>query len=112
VILDNFKLEGKIALVTGASAGLGQAIAIAFAEAGADVACHGNTRTPDATLEEISRLGRQSLAIAGDLANKETSSTLVEATIEKFGRIDILVNNAEQFGARRPSITPKKIGRQ
>jgi 2-deoxy-D-gluconate 3-dehydrogenase len=94
VILDNFKLEGKIALVTGASAGHGQAIAIAFAEAGADVACHGNTRPPDATLEEISRLGRQSLAIAGDLANKETPSALVEATIKKFGRIDILVNNA------------------
>jgi len=94
VILERFKLEGKIALVTGASAGLGQAIAIALAEAGADVACHGNTRPPDATLEAISRLGRQGLAIAGDLANKDTPSALAEATIKKFGRIDILVNNA------------------
>src|SRR5881227_2993046 len=94
MILDRFKLDGKIALVTGASAGLGQAIAIALAEAGADVACHGNTRTPDATLAVISRLGRQALAVAGDLAKKETPKALVDATIKKFGRIDILVNNA------------------
>jgi NAD(P)-dependent dehydrogenase (short-subunit alcohol dehydrogenase family) len=55
LILDAFKLEGKTALVTGASAGLGAAIAVALAEAGADVACHGNTRSPDATMldEEV-----------------------------------------------------------
>jgi 2-deoxy-D-gluconate 3-dehydrogenase len=94
VILDQFKLEGKVALVTGASAGLGQAIAIALAEAGADVVCHGNTRTPDVTLDAISRLDRQAFAVAGDLAKKETPSALIEVTIGKFGRIDILVNNA------------------
>jgi 2-deoxy-D-gluconate 3-dehydrogenase len=94
VILDQFKLEGKAALVTGASAGLGQAIAIALAEAGADVVCHGNTRAPDATLDAISRLHNQAFAVAGDLAEKETPGALVEATIKKLGRIDILVNNA------------------
>jgi 2-deoxy-D-gluconate 3-dehydrogenase len=94
VVLDQFKLEGKVALVTGASAGLGQAIAIALAEAGADVVCHGNTRTPDLTLAQISRLGRQNLAVAGDLAKKETPRALVEATLKKFSRMDILVNNA------------------
>jgi 2-deoxy-D-gluconate 3-dehydrogenase len=94
VILDQFKLDGKVALVTGASAGLGQAIAIALAEAGADVVCHGNTRTPDLTLEMISRLGKQALAVAGDLAKKETPGALVDATLKKFGRIDILINNA------------------
>ena len=94
MILDQFKLEGKAALVTGASAGLGQAIAIALAEAGADVVCHGNTRPPEATLEAISRVGKQGFAVAGDLAEKETPGALIEATIKNFGRIDILVNNA------------------
>ena len=94
MVLDQFKLEGKVALVTGASAGLGQAIAIALAEAGADVVCHGNTRTPDLTLKVISRLGRRTLAVAGDLAKKETPKALVDATLKKFSRIDILINNA------------------
>lgn len=94
MVLDQFKLEGKVALVTGASAGLGQAIAVALAEAGADVVCHGNTRSPDLTLAQISRLGRQNLAVAGDLAKKETPRALVEATLKKFSRMDILVNNA------------------
>ena len=94
MILDSFKLEGKVALVTGASAGLGQAIAIALAEAGADVVCHGNTRPADTTLEAVSRLGRQTLAVAGDLAKKETPGDLIEATLKTFSRIDILVNNA------------------
>ncbi|HEY6046006.1 MAG TPA: 2-dehydro-3-deoxy-D-gluconate 5-dehydrogenase KduD [Pyrinomonadaceae bacterium] len=94
MVLDQFKLEGKVALVTGASAGLGQAIAIALAEAGADVVCHGNTRTPDLTLAQISQPGRHNLAVAGDLAKKETPKALVEATLNKFSRIDILINNA------------------
>jgi 2-dehydro-3-deoxy-D-gluconate 5-dehydrogenase len=94
LILDTFRLDGQVALVTGSSAGLGQAIAIAFAEAGADVACHGNSRSPDETIEAITRLGRKSLAVAGDLAKKETPTALIEGTIRQFGRIDILVNNA------------------
>jgi 2-deoxy-D-gluconate 3-dehydrogenase len=94
VLFDQFRLHGTVALVTGASAGLGQAIAIALAEAGADIACHGNTRFPNATLGAISHLGRQAFAVAGDLAERETPSVLIEATLKKFGRLDILVNNA------------------
>ncbi len=94
MILDNFKLDNKVALVTGASAGLGQAIAIALAEAGAGVSCHGNTRAPDATCEAIDKLGRQAFAVTGDLSNSRTPRTLVEETIKHFGRLDILVNNA------------------
>jgi len=93
-ILDSFRLDDRVALVTGASTGLGQAIAKGLAEAGANVACHGNTRSADATCEAVSRLGRTSLAVTGDLSKKETPQKLVEATIERFGRLDILVNNA------------------
>jgi 2-deoxy-D-gluconate 3-dehydrogenase len=94
MILDQFKLEGRVALVTGASAGLGQAIAIALAEAGADVACHGNTRSAENTCKEIERVGRRTLSVIGDLANTEIPKSLVDATVKHFGRLDILVNNA------------------
>lgn len=94
MILDRFRLDGKVALVTGASAGLGAAIAVALAEAGAHVACHGNTRAPDSTCERVARAGRQSLAVTGDLAERATPRTLFEETVEHFGHLDILVNNA------------------
>jgi 2-deoxy-D-gluconate 3-dehydrogenase len=94
VILDQFKLDGRVALVTGASAGLGQAIAIALAEAGADVVCHGNKRSPDPTCEKISQLNRKSLAVIGDLADPNIPESLISRTVAHFGCIDIVVNNA------------------
>src|ERR1051326_1851319 len=94
MILDKFKLDRKVALVTGAAAGLGQAIAIALAEAGADVACHGNTRSPEATVDAIDQNGRRAFAVTGDLSKAETPLALFEATLKHFGRLDILVNNA------------------
>ena len=81
MILDQFKLYGRVALVTGASTGLGAAIAVALAAAGAQVCRHGNTHsTPD--------------GITGDLSKPETAKALVEQTLERFGRLDILINNA------------------
>jgi 2-dehydro-3-deoxy-D-gluconate 5-dehydrogenase len=94
MILDKFRLDGKVALVTGASAGLGAAIAVALAEAGADVMAHGNSRPPDTTCETIRRAGRRGHAIRGDLADRETPRRLVSGVLEEFGRLDILVNNA------------------
>ena len=94
MILDRFKLDGKVALVTGASAGLGAAIAVALAEAGADVAVHGNSRAPESTEARIRKLGRRTVACRGDLADKSVPRQLVEQTLSAFGRLDILVNNA------------------
>src|SRR5258708_5186066 len=94
MILDKFRLDDKVALVTGASTGLGQAIAIALAEAGADVTCHGNTHAPDATCEAITKTGRKAFALTGDLSDRATPRTLIDNTIEHFGQLDILVNNA------------------
>jgi len=95
MILDNFKLDGKIALVTGASSVLGQAIAIALAEAGADVAAHCHTAgKADETCGEIQKLGRRSIPVTGDMADKSAPSRMMEEVISEFGRIDILINNA------------------
>jgi 2-deoxy-D-gluconate 3-dehydrogenase len=94
MILDKFRLDDKVALVTGASAGLGAAIAVALAEAGANVAAHGNSRRPDATCELIKNTGRLSLAVHGDLADKTIPKDLIAQTLEQFGRLDILINNA------------------
>jgi 2-dehydro-3-deoxy-D-gluconate 5-dehydrogenase len=89
-----FSLGGRVALVTGAATGIGAAVAAALAEAGADVACHGNTRSAEATMAEVRRLGRRAVALQGDLADRATPGALVNATIEALGTIDILVNNA------------------
>ena len=81
-------------MVTGASTGLGAAIAIALADAGAHVACHGNSRSPEATCDLIKSAGGVAHAVSGDLSQPETPTRVVAQTLEHFGRIDILVNNA------------------
>lgn len=94
MILEKFRLDNRIALVTGASTGLGSAIAIALAEAGAQVACHGNTHSPDATCHSITDKGGVAHPLIGDLSQHNTASDLIEQTIARFDRIDILINNA------------------
>lgn len=93
-ILDKFQLQNRVALVTGAATGLGAAIAVALAEAGAQVACHGNTRSPQETCERITNNAGVAHPFTGDLSLRETPKRLVEQTLERFGRLDILVNNA------------------
>ena len=94
MILDAFRLDGAVALVTGASAGLGAAMAVALAEAGADVAAHGNTRSPSDTCARVNALGRRAAALTGDLADRATSGRLVDEAIAQLGTLDILINNA------------------
>src|SRR5215212_8454792 len=104
MILDKFKLDGKTALVTGASSGLGQAIAIALAEAGADVACHARSDgKADNTCAAIRDLGRRAIEVTGDLARKETAVEIVDRAIDSLGRIDILINNAGMI-RRSPAV--------
>ena len=95
MVLDKFKLEGKAALVTGASRGLGMAIAVALAEAGADVACH--ARQEGGTAEAIAAInaaGRRGVELLADMSDPEAPARLFERAAGEFGRIDIVVNNA------------------
>ncbi len=94
MILDKFSLTGKAALVTGSSRGLGAAIAIALAEAGAQVAVHGSSAIPQATAHHLAGIGAAHAALVGDVADAAVCARLVEETIQHFGTIDILVNNA------------------
>jgi 2-deoxy-D-gluconate 3-dehydrogenase len=93
-VSDLFSLAGRVALVTGGSRGLGAAIAVGLAQAGAEVAVHGHTRSAEATCRRIRDLGRQALALAGDLSHPSLPEALVGQTLSGMGRLDILVNNA------------------
>jgi citronellol/citronellal dehydrogenase len=96
------KLSGKVAVVTGGSRGLGKSIAIGFAKEGANVVVAARTETESGglpgtihrTAEEIKGLGTDALAIKCDVTDEQSVNQMVQATIEKFGRIDVLVNNA------------------
>jgi 2-dehydro-3-deoxy-D-gluconate 5-dehydrogenase len=88
-----FNLEGKVAIVTGGNEGLGRGLALALAEAGADIACV-SRRAPDETARAVKALGRRFLAIEADLASIEPVPRIVEQTLRALGGLDILVNNA------------------
>ncbi len=93
--LDRFRLDGKVALVTGASRGLGAGMAVALAGAGADVVLHASERPASATAAAIaSATGRESLTLIADLADRSAADRLMTDALARFGRIDILVNNA------------------
>lgn len=93
-ILDRFRLDGKIALVTGAAGGLGAAIAVALAEAGASVACHGNRRAAESTASQIRDGGRDARSFSSDLSHPDGADRLYAAVVSALGAPDILVNNA------------------
>ena len=95
VDLSRFSLEGKVALITGASRGIGRAIALGFAQAGADVAI-ASRKLPEleAVAEKARDMGRKALPVATHIGDLEEMHNLVDMVISEFGRIDILVNNA------------------
>jgi NAD(P)-dependent dehydrogenase (short-subunit alcohol dehydrogenase family) len=89
-------LQGKVALITGADSGIGRAVAIAYAREGADVAIAYLDEHDDAneTKRWVEAAGRTALLLPGDITNREHCRALVQTTVERFGRIDVLVNNA------------------
>ena len=93
MILDNFKLNGKVAMVTGAGRGLGQGAALGFAEAGADVALVDVIST-DETAQKVRALGRRACQIPANLMDRSSIQTVIDKAVKELGGLDILLNNA------------------
>jgi len=107
------KLEGLAALITGGDSGIGRAVAVAFAQEGADVAIvyldeHDDAR---ATKREVEKLGRHCIIIAGDVGDPSFCADAVSVTVEEFGKLDILVNNAAEQHPQQSlaDITPEQL---
>ncbi|HWT95241.1 MAG TPA: SDR family oxidoreductase [Solirubrobacteraceae bacterium] len=94
-VLDRFKLDGKVAIVTGASSGLGVAFATGLAEAGADIAiCARRVERLEETKKAVDALGRRCIAVRADVSSAEDCTRVVEETVAQLGKADILINNA------------------
>ncbi|WP_454560816.1 SDR family oxidoreductase [Mycobacterium haemophilum] len=94
MILDRFRLDDKVAVITGGGRGLGAAIALAFAEAGADVVIASRTQSElDAVAEQVRSAGRRAHTVVGDLAHPDITAQLAGQAVKEFGRLDIVVNN-------------------
>jgi NAD(P)-dependent dehydrogenase (short-subunit alcohol dehydrogenase family) len=110
-VLERFSLAGKVALVTGASSGLGAGFAIAMAQAGADVVLAARRRAGlEATGREVEKLGRGALAVETDVTDPSACQAAVRAAVEEFGHLDVLVNNAG-MGTAVPALreTPEQF---
>lgn len=95
-VLDLFRLDGQVALVTGAASGIGQAAAVALAQAGADVALVAHRRSPEETVRQVEAAGRRALVLHADLSrlDRAGAAALVDQVLAAWGRLDILVNAA------------------
>jgi 2-dehydro-3-deoxy-D-gluconate 5-dehydrogenase len=112
MILDLFKLDGRIAVVTGARRGLGHAMAWALAQAGADVACISKTGNADQTRALVEGTGRRFLDIRADLADPDQRRGLIPQVAESLGGVDILVNNAGNSTRHPPEDYPESDWRE
>jgi 7-alpha-hydroxysteroid dehydrogenase len=94
MILDRFRLDDKVAVITGGGRGLGAAIALAFAEAGADVLIASRTQSQlDSVAEQVRATGRRAHTVVADLAHPEATAQLAAQAVDAFGKLDIVVNN-------------------
>jgi 7-alpha-hydroxysteroid dehydrogenase len=101
VILDRFRLDGQVAVVTGGGLGIGRGIAIGLAEAGADVVVAARTQADlDEVVGQVEKAGRRALAVVTDVTRTEDLEQLVARTVDTFGRLDVLVNNAGGTGPK------------
>ncbi len=107
--MSKFELQNKVAIITGGAGGIGQCIALEYARAGANVVVASrNQKNLDKVAAEIKALGRESLAVATDVTVPEQVDNMVEKTLEKFGSLDIMVNNAGGgFSVKAEEISPK-----
>jgi 3-oxoacyl-[acyl-carrier protein] reductase len=111
----NGELAETAALVTGAGGGIGQSAALELARRGADIAVHYHRNEAGAseTARQVEALGRKAAIFKGDLARREDASALAAAVVARFGRIDLLVNNAGDLVERRPLLEmPEALWRQ
>ncbi len=109
MILDRFRLDGKVAIVTGAGKGIGAGTARALADAGADVVCAARTHADiEAVAEEIRARGRRAVAVPTDVTEPDQRARLVAAAIDELGAVDILVNNAGGWNPRPFTETSEK----
>lgn len=108
MILDSLKLDGKVAIITGAGRGLGRAMAVKMAEMGADIVAAARTQAQlDETADAVKKTGRKCIVVPTDVTVSAQVNALADATVRQFGKIDILVNNAGGGDGGRPKQLPE-----
>jgi 2-deoxy-D-gluconate 3-dehydrogenase len=101
--MDRFRLDGKVAIVTGGTLGIGRAAALGMAEAGADIVVLGRSQDPEETCKAIRALGREALPFQGDVCEGTFAERVISETLAHWGHLDILVNSAG-IQIRAPSV--------